>query len=90
MNTREYSQHFLDNSSVVSTPEGIRFRCALCKALFPHKEITHVQGDLGYTQLCDTCFDKPTAQCFLPYMERLARGHVRDDEIRNWNAIHDM
>lgn len=87
---REYSQHFLDTMSIVETPEGVRYRCQLCKALFPHQEITYVQGDGSFTQLCDGCIKKPEAQCFLPSMERLRRGLISRDEIANWNAFHDM
>ena len=65
-------------------------KCALCKGIFPHEQIIYMRGDFGYTQLCDACSDKPEAQCFLPYMKRLALGLVSSDEIRNWNAIHDM
>ena len=78
------------NSEVVGTPQGPRYKCALCKSYFPHSDVAYLQGDFGYTRLCLPCFDKPEAQCFLPYMERLARGLLSNDEIRNWNAIHDM
>ena len=65
-------------------------QCALCKGMFPHTEIFYIQGDFSYTQLCGPCCEKPEAQCFLPHMERLKRGLMSDDEIRNWNALHDM
>ena len=65
-------------------------QCALCKKTVTHAEIFYIQGDFGSTQLCGPCCEKPEAQRFLPYMERLRRGFVSNDEIVNWNAIHAM
>ena len=77
-------------SSLVVKPRRNTLSCELCQELFPLEEIYYIQGDHGYTRLCDPCCEKPEAQCFLPYMERLRRGLLSDDEIANWNAIHDM
>lgn len=66
------------------------YRCEGCQQHFPMDDITYRKGDHGYTPLCQTCADDPKFYCFFPYADRLAAGLVSDEEIKNWNAFHDM
>ena len=66
---------------------GLRTICEHCKGQCTHDEVIYRRGDFGYTPLCAECAKLPV---FLPYRDRMRLGLMSDDEIANWNALHDM